>query len=170
MLAGQPALLQTERLVLRPIEAAHAEAMWAVLGDPALYEWIDRPPPASLEALTQRFTRIAQSIAPGRAEQWLNWTVWTGANDQAIGIVEATVTPAKLAHVAYMFAAPIWGKGYAREAMTAALDAMSQSGARAFDATIDCRNLRSLALVERLGFARVSVNEAAHEEIWARDG
>lgn len=170
MLAGQPALLETERLVLRPIEPTHADAMWPVLGDPALYQWIDRPPPDSREALKQRFVRIAQSVAPGRAEQWLNWTVWTRADDQAIGIVEATVTPAKLAHVAYMFAAPIWGKGYAREAISAALEAMSQSGAVAFEAVIASRNTRSLALIERLGFARVRVNEAAHEEHWARRG
>lgn len=170
MLAGQPALLQTERLVLRPIEAVHAGAMWPVLGDPALYTWIDRPPPDSVDALTQRFARISQSIAPGRAEKWLNWTVWTRADDHAIGIVEATVSPAKLAHVAYMFAAPIWGRGYAREAMSAALDAMSQSGAVEFDATIDRRNTRSLALVQRLGFARTRVDDAQNAEIWTRDG
>ena len=60
-------------------------------------------------------------MAPGRAEQWLNWTVWTRADDQAVGIVEATVTLATVAHVAYMFAPQVWGKGYAREAMQAAL-------------------------------------------------
>lgn len=169
MLVGQPAPLETERLLLRPIEPAHAGALWDVLRDPAIYTWIDRPPPESLHALAQRFARISQSMAPGRAEQWLNWTVWTRADAQAVGIVEATVTPAKVAHVAYMFAPQVWGKGYAREAMQAALVAMSQSGATAFEAVIDNRNARSLALVQRLGFTRVDIDAARNEERWRRE-
>lgn len=169
MLAGQPAALSTERLILRPIDVAHAGAFWDVLRDPAMYDWIERAPPASPSDVEARFARIAQSIAPGREAQWLNWTVWTRENATAIGIVEATVAPENTVEVAYMFAPSVWGKGFAREAMSAAIAAMSQSGAVSFSATIDTRNVRSKALILRLGFRLSAQNTAENEEIWRRD-
>lgn len=168
MLTGQPTELATARLVLRPIEIAHAAAFWDVLRDPAMYAWIERAPPASPSDVEARFARIAQSVAPGRAEQWLNWTVWTCDGDEAVGMVEATVAPSKSVQVAYMFAPCVWGKGYAREAMEAALQSMSQSGAVSFSATIDRCNTRSLALIARLGFVLSEVRGAQNEEIWRR--
>ncbi|HYD87634.1 MAG TPA: GNAT family N-acetyltransferase [Vitreimonas sp.] len=154
---------------MRPIEPAHAEAMWPVLRDPALYEWIERAPPARLSDIEARFARISQSISPDRAEQWLNWTVWTAADDEAIGIVEATARANNEVLIAYMFSASHWGHGYAREATAAAIEAMSHSGAVAFEAIIDDRNARSLALARRLGFERISANASLHEETWRRD-
>jgi len=169
MLVGQPAPIETERLLLKPIEPAHAEAMWPVLRDPALYHWIERRPPAQLRDIQARFTRISQSVAPDRAEQWLNWTVWTLAGE-AIGIVEATVRANNEVMIAYMFSAAHWGRGYAREATAAAIEAMSQSGAIAFEAIIDDRNVRSLALAQRLGFERVGIDADLREETWRRTG
>ncbi|MBC7769956.1 MAG: GNAT family N-acetyltransferase [Phycisphaerales bacterium] len=167
MLVGQPEPLQTQRLQLQPIEPAHAEAMWPVLRDPALYKWIDRAPPAHFSDVQARFARISQGRSPDRDEQWLNWTVWTGA-DVAIGIVEATVRPGNEVAIGYMFGADHWGKGYAREAIAAAIAAMSGAGAAGFEAVIDARNTRSLALIERLGFQRSEVRAAAQEEVWRR--
>jgi len=173
MLSGQPQELITARLVLRPIRIEHAPAFWEVLRDPAMYEWIERAPPGArsdVEARFARIARIAQSIAQGRAEQWLNWTVWTRDGDEAVGIVEATVQPTNVVQVAYMFAPRVWGQGFAREAMAAALEAMSQSGAVAFEATIDTRNARSLALIKRLGFALSETHETQMEAVWRRHG
>lgn len=177
MLDVSTAPIFTERLRLEPLRPAHARAMWAVLRDPALYQWIARPPPASQEELAARFARIAQRTVPGRAEQWLNWSVWTRSDGDAIGVVEATATPAGMVHIAYMFAPRVWGQGCAVEAVAAAIDAMTQAGARQFEAVMDTRNAASRALARRLGFQHVETRAsddriggaASEEEVWRRE-
>jgi hypothetical protein len=41
----------TERLLLKPVIASHAEEMFPVLSDPAICQWMDCGAPASVEAL-----------------------------------------------------------------------------------------------------------------------
>jgi RimJ/RimL family protein N-acetyltransferase len=166
MLGVPQADLLTARLVLRPLRAADAAAFWPILSDPALYTWIDRDPPITRAALDARFARIAQRTAPGRTDQWLNWTVWS-LGDEALGIVEATVPVTNNVHVAYMFAPAHWGKGYATEAVGAVLEAMASAGAASFEAIIDARNLASVALARRVGFTLAAV-DPAHSQTWRR--
>jgi len=166
MLRDQPVTLETERLILRPLRPEHAATFWDVLRHPEIYEWIDRPPPQTPADIEARFTRIAECIVPGRDDQWLNWTVWRREDEAPLGVVEATVPPFNAPEVAYMFAPSAWGGGYAFEAMQAVLAALSQSGAGSFKATIDTRNTRSRALLQRLGFRWSETREAENEEIW----
>lgn len=174
MLTLSAAPLLTERLVLRPLAAADAPAFWPVLRDPALYQWIARAPPASLAEVEARFARIAQRTAPGRDDQWLNWTVWR--RETALGLVEATARPDHSVLVAYLFASGAWGRGYATEALAAAIAALEQAGAARFEATIDTRNAASRALVARLGFHRAETRASddiiagapSQEEVWRR--
>ena len=49
--------LQSPRLMLEPQTALHAPAMFELLSDPAIYTY-ENQPPASLDALTQRFQRL----------------------------------------------------------------------------------------------------------------
>jgi RimJ/RimL family protein N-acetyltransferase len=158
----------TQRLILRALRVDHAEAMWEVLRDPRLYTWIDRAPPAEPADLAARFARVAQRTDPVRAEQWLNWTVWTRDGNEPVGIVEATVPVSGPVLIAYMFAPWRWGQGFAGEAVRAALALMSHAGATGFEAVIDARNSASLRLAARLGFHRAEQRSAANEEVWRR--
>ncbi len=167
----------TERLALRPVETAHAEAMWPVLREPALYQWIARAPPAALSDVEARLQRTSVRIAEGRADQWLNWTVWLREQDEAIGIVESTVPPSRVVEIAYMFAPRHWGRGYANEAVRAAMEALATGGAAAFEATIDTRNAASRALAAKLGFRLIETRPSGDiiagapslEEVWRRE-
>ena len=67
-------LIKTSNLTLEPQIAAHAEEMFAVLGDPAIYLYENEPPP-SLEWLRDRFTRLETRRSPDGNEQWLNWVI-----------------------------------------------------------------------------------------------
>src|SRR5207247_7165268 len=49
-------VIATGRLILEPQVAAHADEMFAVLSDPAIYEHENQPPP-SIEWLRERFGR-----------------------------------------------------------------------------------------------------------------
>lgn len=167
---------RTERLLLRPVVVADAAAMWPVLGDAALYQWIARAPPASLAEIERRFERISQRTAEGRDDQWLNWTAWLPDGVSAVGIVETTVPPTHVASIGYLFGQAFWGRGYASEAVAAIMTLLEAAGMVAFEATIDTRNLASRALASRLGFTLIETRPSddiiggapSTEEVWRR--
>lgn len=140
--------------------------MFEALRDPAIYTFIPRTVPKTAEELAARFARVIEETAPGRAEQWLNWTVWLSETDAPLGMVEATVDAAHMVAVAYLFDPRVHGRGYAREAITAMIAHLAAQGASAFEAIIDVRNSPSRALVEALGF--VHVDTVGIDETWRR--
>ncbi len=92
-------VIETGSLTLEPQTAAHAEEMFAVLSDPAIYEYENQPPP-SLEWLRTRFTKLESRLSANGWEQWLNWVVRLPTSE-LIGYVQATVHPNDRAAIAY---------------------------------------------------------------------
>ena len=84
--------LTSPRLTLEPLREAHAAEMFAVLSDPAIYEY-ENEPPASVEALAARYRRQQLGRSPDGREQWLNWVARLSASGEAIGYVQATIYP-----------------------------------------------------------------------------
>lgn len=153
--------LLTARLTLEPLVPAHAAELWPGLGDPRLYAYIPRPPPASLDALEQRFARISVRCAPCRTEQWLNWTV--RLDTRAIGRVEVTVREDRSAYLAYELIHDAWGRGFAAEACAAVIEHLfAEFPITSVVAEVDVRNARSIALLERLGFRRTGTAGGEH--------
>jgi [ribosomal protein S5]-alanine N-acetyltransferase len=64
-------LLLTERLILEPLRVHHADALFHVLADPAIYTH-EGQPPVSLDALRARYGRLEARVSSDGAEQWLN--------------------------------------------------------------------------------------------------
>jgi [ribosomal protein S5]-alanine N-acetyltransferase len=144
--------LATERLILEPLVAAHADAMFAVLSDPAIYAY-ENAPPRSADWLRERYARLESRQSGDGTEQWLNWVVHLRGG-APIGYVQATVPASGRLMIAYEFGSAWWGQGYAREATQAMIDELvAQNGARGLAAVLKCANFRSLRLLERLGFA-----------------
>jgi len=157
-------------VILEPQVAAHAEEMFAVLGDPAIYEY-ENEPPASLDWLRERFARLESRRSAEDAQWWLNWVVRVPACG-LIGYVQATVFPAGRAAIAYVFASKYWGRGLAGEACRAMLAELAERyGVVTVCATFKRRNLRSARLLERLGFAPASpgADMQADELLMMRD-
>lgn len=86
-------------LQLEPLQAEHADAMFEVLSDPAIYEF-ENAPPASREWLRARYQRLALGGPADGSERWLNWVIRLPDGALA-GYVQATVFPSGLALVAY---------------------------------------------------------------------
>jgi len=146
--------LTTERLCLEPITTDHAEAMFEVLGAPEIYAYLDESPPDSVDALRERYRVLERRTSPDGTEQWLNWAVRRAEDGHHLGYVQATVRADGWASVAYVLSPGTWGHGYATEAVTALAAWLETAwGVTTLDATVDRRNHRSIALLERLGFA-----------------
>jgi RimJ/RimL family protein N-acetyltransferase len=148
---------------LEPQTVAHAEAMFAVLSDPAIYEY-ENEPPASLEWLTARFAKLESRRSADGRELWLNWVVRLPSSALA-GYVQATIDPKGHAAIAYVFSSEHWGRGIARQAVAAMIAELAlHHHVRHFVAVLKRDNLRSSRLLERLGFARGTLAQhEAHE-------
>ncbi len=146
---------------LEPRSVAHAEELFGVLSDPALYRYLDEDPPASVEALRQRLSRSESRKSPDGSEHWLNWVVRDEFR-QVVGYVQTTVHPNLEANVAYVIGTAYRGRGFACRAVEQMLGVVAaEFGARSFLLRSERENHRSLRLAERLGFVPVSAKVAA---------
>src|SRR3990172_3184843 len=116
--------IATGRLSLEPQVATHAEEMFGVLSDPAIYEYEDEPPP-SVVWLRERFTKLETRRSADGREQWLNWVLRLPSSE-LIGYVQATVYSDGWASIAYVLASRFWGRGLAREAVQAMISDLVQ--------------------------------------------
>lgn len=159
-------LLHTARLTLEPLIAAHADEMFGVLSDPAIYAY-ENAPPHSAEALRERYTRLEARRSPDGGQQWLNWVL--RLNDEPgrplIGYVQATVG-VRGAAIAYELASAWWGRGLAFEAVQAMIaELVERHAVRQLHAVLKQRNARSLRLLERLQFQPADTAQAMLHEI-----
>lgn len=158
-----------EGVTLEPQLASHAAELYAVIGDPALYEFIDTKEPASEAALRERLARLESRLSPDGTEHWLNWVVRNAAG-VVVGYVQATVTPDKSAEIAYVLGRAHWRKGYAGAACAAMIDELRETyGVTRLTATLDPANAASLALLRKLGLGLDWTNAADHEVGYALD-
>ena len=144
--------IATDRLTLEPQTAAHAEAMFAVLSDPAIYAY-ENQPPSSLAWLRERFARLESRRSADGREQWLNWVIRLPSSE-LIGYVQATVREDGGAAIAYELSSAHWGRGLAQNAVgTMIAELAERYGVRRLTAVLKRANVRSRRLLERLGFS-----------------
>src|SRR5215467_11493726 len=143
-------VINAASLSLEPQTALHAEEMFVLLSDPAIYEY-ENEPPRSLAWLRERFAKLESRRSADGREQWLNWVIRLPTSE-LIGYVQATVRADGRAGIAYELASAHWGRGLAYQAVQAMI------------AELKGENWRSRRLLERLGFAIASAELcAAHE-------
>ena len=154
--------ISSERLVVEPQTVQHAEEMFRLLSDPAIYEY-ENAPPSSLDWLRERFERLETRCSPDGTQHWLNWVIRVPDVGLA-GYVQATVHPDRRASIAYELASRFWGRGLASEAVRAMIPALIEDyGVLRLYAAFKRANHRSQRLLERLGFTPAS--PALHEAL-----
>jgi len=152
------------RCTLEPQVAAHADAMFVVLGDPAIYEY-ENEPPQSLEGLRERFAELESRRSPNGREGWFNWVIRLPSSELA-GYVQATVYPDGRAAIAYELASAHWGRGLGSEAVAAMLGELAtMHGVHSVSAVLKQPNRRSMRLLQRLGFVLASPARHAEREV-----
>lgn len=157
--------LAAGELVLEPLVAGHAEAMFAALGDPELYRYLDHPPPPTVEHLRAVYAGVEKRLSPDGSQIWLNWVV-RRPGEAPLGYVQATVMPNHTAWIGYVFSVQHWGRGHATQAVRAMLEHLAADcGVRCFLASVETENLSSIRLLERLGFRAAQENELEGHEL-----
>lgn len=157
-------IIATPTLTLEPQTVAHAEEMFVALSDPAIYEY-ENAPPQSLQWLRARFAKLESRQSADGRQQWLNWVIRLPTSE-LIGFVQATVHPNGNAGIAYVLASAHWGQGLARDAVAAMMkELVEHYRARTFSAVLKRENLRSVKLLERLGFSLASVAEHVEHQV-----
>jgi RimJ/RimL family protein N-acetyltransferase len=148
--------------------------MFVVHSDPAIYDY-ENQPPSSVDWLRERFRELESRRSPDRDQRWLNWVIRLPSGRLA-GYVQATVYPDARAAIAYVLESRFWGRGIARRAVEAMIEELADNcGVRTLTAVLKRDNLRSLRLLERLGFiaAGASLHQTpgveAGELLMARD-
>lgn len=138
-------------ITLEPQTVAHAAEMFAVLSDPAIYQY-ENQPPASVAWLSERFGRLESRQSGDGAEQWLNWVIRLPTME-LIGYVQATIYPDGRAAIAYVLHSAHWGRSFARSAVQAMIaELANHHQVRCFSAVLKRDNFRSSGLLQRLGF------------------
>ena len=151
------ALLQTPRLLLEPLQIAHALALYEPLQAASIYDYIPETPPASVEVLSTRYQRLSSRKSPDEQEVWLNWVMRVRREDRYVGLLQATVFPDATSYLAYMVFRAFWRRGYAKEGCGRILDLLfGVYQVHTVSAEIDTRNTASIYLIESLGFQRVA--------------
>jgi [ribosomal protein S5]-alanine N-acetyltransferase len=146
--------------ILEPQRAAHADEMFEVLADPAIYEY-ENEPPTSAEWLRARFARLESRRSPDDLEQWLNWVIRL-PDSRLAGYVQATVHSDGRAAIAYVLASRHWGRGLAIRAVEAMIEELGgHHGVAELSAVLKRANARSLRLLERLDFSHAGESECA---------
>lgn len=140
---------------LEPQVAAHAQDMFIVLSDPAIYEFENEPPPSE-EWLRNRFQLLESRRSGDGREQWLNWVIRLPGGSLA-GYVQATVLENRSAFVAYELNSKHWRQGIGSSAVRAMLKELhAHYEVTDFIAVLKAANYRSKALLEKLGFSVAS--------------
>ncbi len=154
---------------LEPQMASHAEELFPVLCDPAIYEFEGEPPP-SLERLRAGLLRNEGRVSPDGTEKWLNWVV-RRTDGEVTGYIQATVLQSGCSYVGYEFASKYWRQGIGSSSVAAMLVELAHSyEVHTFVAVLKEANFRSLGLMQKIGFTqcpaeRLSEFEAEGDEV-----
>ncbi len=150
--------IATARLQLEPLVAAHADELYTLLQDDAIYRWISSTKPNSVAELRTRWERNATRVSPDGREAWLAWAVRRTSDGVVIGKLDANIQPDFVAsNVGYVFGAPFWGKGLASEAVTALTQHLMGQGVTRLVATVTVGNAASGRVLVKAGFTNARV-------------
>lgn len=144
------AVIETERLILRPAREDDLDGLHAILSDPRATRYWSTPPHHTID-LTREW--LASMIAGGSG----------GGEDFIIehqGRVIGKTGFFQFPEVGFILLPEVWGKGFAKEALAAVLErAFTVHRLPQATADVDPRNDASLGLLESFGFRRTGYRE-----------
>jgi len=158
-------VLETERLVLRPLREDDADALHPMYADAEANTYGSHPATTTLEESRER---VAKAVA---SADWRAWAVTLKGDDTAIGTVASyEKRQGKVTEIGYVLKRSHWGHGYVTEAVAGLIDQLFAEGQRRVFADTDPDNAPSIAVLKRLGFTLEATLRAEWEtHIGVRD-
>jgi [ribosomal protein S5]-alanine N-acetyltransferase len=118
---ADPPILQTARLVLRPLRLEDAPDYFEFSSDPEVVRFLSRPPHSTVDEARQR---VAEILAPELLDAHKRWAIVPVGSTKMIGScalhLEAEVH--RRAEISYLLNRAYWGHGYMPEAVRALLE------------------------------------------------
>ena len=144
-------ILETARLILRPLAAEDAREIRPILADPELmahWDWGAIDDPETVEDL------IAAQIEAMDREDAFYWSIRRIGDPAFVGCLDVAEIDwrHRRAEVGFVLARPFWGHGYAQEGTHAVIDHMAGLGLKRLTARIHVGNTRCESLLNRLHF------------------
>ena len=146
--------LPTQRLLLRPLRAEDAAALYEIFSDVEVTRYWSAVPWTSLEAASTLIAAEAELLAAGKH---LRLGIELTGQTRLIGTCTLfnLSEQCRRAELGYALASAAGGKGLMHEALTSLLShAFEQLAFNRIEADVDPRNIRSERTLERLGFRR----------------
>lgn len=144
--------LATERLLLRALKPADAEAIFAMFSDPEVVRYWSSTPWTDMNQAREYIASAEQDLLSGSA---LRFGIEVAATGQLAGqiVLHHFDSGNRRCEVGYALAPAHWRKGYLTEALRAMLDyGFTALQLNRVEADIDPRNVASAKPLERLGF------------------
>jgi ribosomal-protein-alanine N-acetyltransferase len=144
-------ILETERLVLRPIELGDWRVVYPIMSDPVVMAHWDSAEVDDPVVVQQMIQAQVEDIAEGIA--WY-WAVELAADRAFLGACDLSEIDwrHRRGEVGFLLAKPAWGLGYGVEAMRAVVDHAAGLGLKRLWARAHAGNDRSERLLHALGF------------------
>jgi ribosomal-protein-alanine N-acetyltransferase len=146
--------IRTQRLLLRPVESADAEAFFGIFSHPVVMRYWSTPPWTSMEQAQVFIERSTQSLESG---QNLRLAIVKQVDGSLIGqcTLFGIYPTCRRAEIGYSLAHADWGNGYANEALRALIGyAFDTLNLNRIEADVDPRNTGSAKALRRLGFTK----------------
>ena len=154
-----------KRLKLIPVARHHAEDMFPVLAEPALYHFTGGRPPKDMESVQRWFSDLETRKSPDGTQQWLTWIVQLEKQNAYIGYVQATITETE-ADIAWLIGTHWQGEGYAKEAVAMLVSWLREQRLKRLTARIHPDHKASQWVATSVGlFCTDAYREG--EEVWA---
>ena len=145
-------ILETRRLTLRPLEAADARDIYALMSDRdvmAYWDVAEVTDPALVQALTDA------QVARARKGEAFYWSMRRREDGAFVGCCDLSELDRwhHRAEIGFMIGRTWWGDGYAHEAVQAVVAHAAQAlRLQRLSARVHAGNIRSVCLLERIGF------------------
>lgn len=154
MIGQKPPALQTPRLTLRPITEAEGDAVAKILTSPAVYETYMVPNPHDPEAVARVVAAFCRLSAA--ADRFV-YGIFDG--DRLLGLINEVEEGEGAMELGFALHPHAWGRGYATEALTAAMTALFEAGYATVKTGAFEENAASIRVMEKCGMTRLSETE-----------
>ncbi len=161
-------MIETERLILRPLEDRDRDAVFAINGDPRVGDWL-----AGAQSRAQSDAFVDRMRAHQIEHGFSFWAVELKADGAVAGLAGLAVIgddlpPGPCVEVGWRFSPAAWGHGYASEAGRAALAwGFANRDLAEIIAITATTNLASQAVMRRIGMTPDPARDFDHPRLAA---